>query len=138
MENVKPSATLLIGRYEVTNPFQLVGANEDSISLAIAWALRCSPRFLRQFVRLAVERQVLSETVTVRVHRYEGGSGITDIEILSPGTYHLIVETPIGARPGGAAISESPEERRAAYRERMEQLLMPLAKRGGDGNLAGG
>ena len=30
-EDVKSLATLVIGRHEVTNPFQLVGADEDSI-----------------------------------------------------------------------------------------------------------
>jgi len=104
---VQVSATLLNGRHEVTNPFELVGADEDSISLAIAWALRCSPRFLGEFSKLAIEHDVESESATIRLHRYETGGGITDIEIASPGEYHLIVEAKFGWKlPGRIQLAK--------------------------------
>ena len=45
------TATLFVGNTEVSNVFELVGYDEDSISLAIAWALTNAPNLMRLFVK---------------------------------------------------------------------------------------
>lgn len=99
---MKSGTSLVVGRHEVTNPFALIGADEDSISLAIAWALRCSPRLLNEFSRIAVGREAPPDSVTIRIHRYESRGGITDIEIIAPGATHIIVEAKHGWKLPGA------------------------------------
>ena len=76
-------ADLKVGHNEIENFFQLLGEKEDSISLAIAWALTRSDGLLRRFLKATAGWKGSIEGAQVSVHRYEGDAGITDIEIES-------------------------------------------------------
>jgi hypothetical protein len=96
---------LHIGRSEVHNIFELVGDDEDSISLAIAWGLKMSPKFLKGFLASVLDRDTPNGTVTLRVHRHEAEGGITDLEIEAPGSFKVIVEAKRGwILPGKAQL----------------------------------
>jgi hypothetical protein len=88
---------LTVAGTSITNPFQLIGESEDSITRAIAWALAQSPVFFTRFLRRAgVQAPVSHENVELTIHRYERGAGITDLELFVPGQIHLIVEAKKG------------------------------------------
>jgi hypothetical protein len=100
------SSTLFVGNREVHNVFQLVGDDEDSISLAIAWALTNAPAFLSLFLNRVGGAAGDHADVQIRVHRYESGAGITDIEIVVPGDAHIIIEAKRGwVLPGSAQLT---------------------------------
>lgn len=88
--------SLRVGRAEILNFFELIGEDEDSISLAIAWSLKCCPHFLKKALHSFVGKERSPDRITIAVHRHEAGGGITDIEIESPGTFHAIVEAKKG------------------------------------------
>jgi hypothetical protein len=99
------SPSFHVGHNEIHNVFDLVGSDEDSISLAIAWGLKSSPGFLKAFLRGVLGRSLSLEEISIRVHRYEAEGGITDIEIESPGALHLVVEAKRGwILPGEAQL----------------------------------
>lgn len=87
---------LRVGQLEVRNIFELIGDDEDSISLAIAWGLKCCPRLLQNVTLSIVGQAVSVDRVSITVHRYEAAGGVTDIELESPGIFHVIVEAKKG------------------------------------------
>jgi hypothetical protein len=100
-------ADLRVGHDEIENSFQLLGEKEDSISLAIAWALSRSDGYLRRFLKATVCWKGSVEETQIRVHRYEGNAGITDIEVYAIGRFHVIVEAKKGWNlPGKAQLSK--------------------------------
>ena len=100
-------ADLKVGHDEIENFFQLLGEKEDSISLAIAWTLTRSDGFLRRFLKATAGWKGSVEGAQVRVHRYEGDAGITDIEVEAVGRFHVIVEAKKGWNlPGKAQLSK--------------------------------
>jgi len=100
------SSSLFVGNWEVHNVFHLVGDDEDSISLAIAWGLTNVPAFLLLFLNRVGGSAGDHADVQIRVHRYESGAGITDIEIVVPGDVHIIIEAKRGwVLPGSAQLA---------------------------------
>jgi hypothetical protein len=87
---------LYVGCTAVQNIFDLIGDDEDSISLAIAWGLRSCPHFLQASLRVMLGETPSLEGVSITIHRYEAAGGITDIEVESPGTFHAIIEAKKG------------------------------------------
>ena len=90
------TSTLLVGGREVHNIFQLLGDDEDSISLAIAWACANAPSFLSLILKRIVGFAGDEAEVQIRIHRYESGGGVTDIELVLPGVAHVIIEAKRG------------------------------------------
>src|SRR5437899_28839 len=100
------NSTLFVGHWEVHNIFQLLGEDEDSISLAIAWALTNAPTLLAMFLKRVVGLTGDSAEVQIRIHRYEAAGGITDVEIVVPGEAHVIIEAKRGwVLPGQAQLA---------------------------------
>ncbi len=87
---------LWVGNEEVSNIFQLLGYEEDSISLAIAWSLANSGRFCRHFLNGVIGKNQTLGAVDIRIHRYEADGGITDIEIIEPRKFHIVIEAKRG------------------------------------------
>lgn len=87
---------LAVAGRDVRNIFDLLGRSEDSISLAIAWALANSPQFFRTFLARCSSSPEDTGCSDIRIHRHEAGGGITDIEILVGGALHLIIEAKRG------------------------------------------
>lgn len=88
--------SLQISGTAVESVFDLVGHDEDSISRAIAWGLRRSPEFLQGFLRLAIAWRRTVGDVQLVIHQHEGRHGITDLEVVQEGEFHLVVEAKRG------------------------------------------
>ena len=88
--------SLRVGRDEISTVFDLLGHDEDSISLAIAWGLAQCPDLLRRLLRrsLGWKRDLCEPQILV--HRHEEDGGITDIEIVDGRRFHLVVEAKRG------------------------------------------
>lgn len=88
---------LYIGNSEIRNTFDLLGVSEDSITLAIAWAMERSPHFLAAFLnRAGISVDGNEGEIGLVIHRYESGRGITDLEISLPPKFHVVVEAKRG------------------------------------------
>jgi hypothetical protein len=90
------TSTLLVGGREVHNIFHLLGDDEDSISQAIAWGFANAPALLSLFLKRVAGLRGDHAEVQIRIHRYESGGGITDIELVLPGLAHVIIEAKRG------------------------------------------
>jgi hypothetical protein len=115
---------LVIAGKPIENQFQLIGLTEDSITRAFAWGLSKSPSFMACLLRRA-EVSVGSRIADVRlsIHRYEENGGITDLEIILPNEFHLVVE----AKKGWILPGEDQLLRYAA-RESFRNHLAPIKK----------
>jgi hypothetical protein len=89
-------AILLVGSEPLRSRFDLLGYDEDSISLVVAWTLANSPGFFRHLLKLIARRPSDPAEVTIQVHRHEAGAGITDIELYDDGGFHYIIEAKRG------------------------------------------
>jgi hypothetical protein len=89
---------LFSGGREVESIFELFGSNEDDISQAIAWLLKESPHFLSLLMNHLGFSDSFGETI-IHFQRHESvgdKAGRTDIEIASPGRFHIILEAKRG------------------------------------------
>ena len=86
---------LLHGR-TVDSVFQLLGDKENDLTYSLGWALSQSPQFLKAFVRNTFDIHPKVENVTIRLQELEDKSGITDIEIESPGEFFLLMKANCG------------------------------------------
>ena len=116
------TSTLFVTSRQVSNVFQLLGYDEDSISLAIAWALANAPNLLALLLkRFGIAAN--GNDVQIRVHRHETGGGITDIELVAVGALHVIIEAKRGwVLPGADQL------RLYAARQSFSTSTAPLRK----------
>jgi hypothetical protein len=86
----------------ITNPFGLLGADENALSFALGYTFQQCPQLLQWFLRsIGVSGVRLSALHKARIDLQrrrdeESAQGITDIEIHLPGCFHVIVEAKIG------------------------------------------
>ena len=89
-------AELLLHGKRIESVFQLLGDHENDITYSVGWALAHSSAFLQAFLDEVVTPGLASANVVLRLQEYVSGQGITDIEIESPGRFHLIAEAKRG------------------------------------------
>ena len=80
--------------------FELLGSDENSLTLALGWCLSRVPGLLEQ---VATELGVKppGAAATVRLQDAGGRNGITDVEVQDPGKSAWIVEAKVGFDPPG-------------------------------------
>jgi hypothetical protein len=86
-------------RKKITTVFQVLtslGTHENDMSRSVAWALGQCPRFLRAFVRAVTRTTIDAAAAEIRLQVFSAGTGITDVEIISAGKAHIIVEAKRG------------------------------------------
>ncbi len=78
---------------EINNIFELMGDDENAISMSIAWALRQSNALLKIVVfNLLKIEELDEENLDIKIQTSEKDKGITDIEITDYNHFHLIIE----------------------------------------------
>jgi hypothetical protein len=107
-----PDFDFAIAGRPVHNQFQLLGEDEDDITVAIAWALTRSPVFFENLLRRAGGRYDKRTRVQLLVHRFEASAGITDVEIIIPGQFHMILEA-----KRGWILPKAPQLKKYAHRQ---------------------
>lgn len=102
-----PEVDFSIAGRPVRNVFQLIGEDEDDITVAIAWSLKRCPAFLHALIARTGGPQELRDRIQLLVHRHEKERGITDLEIMIPNVFHLIIEAKRGwILPGAFQIEK--------------------------------
>lgn len=84
---------------EINSIFSLLGTKENNITYSIAYALSSCRVFLRNFIKSVGGKTLTDlefERVKIVLQNYDLEPGITDIEILLPGEFHIIVEAKRG------------------------------------------
>jgi hypothetical protein len=76
--------------------FELLGKKENNITYSVGWALYRSPAFLKQFIKEAMGVKDSKHATQLRLQHFHRKKGITDIEILCPNAFHVIVEAKCG------------------------------------------
>ncbi len=89
-------AELFLHKRKVKSVFHLLGEHENDITYSVAWAMAQSPAFLNIFLKRTLRLTADPDSVVIRLQQHEKDSGITDMEIESPGRFFLIVEAKRG------------------------------------------
>lgn len=93
---------------EPASVFALRGRDENSATAALGWTLNASPTLLATLIADVVKGAVIDgESVSIDLQRYGDDAGFTDLEILGPGSFHIIVEAKRGwVLPGLAQLEK--------------------------------
>jgi len=89
-------AQLKLRGHEVNDIFDLLGGDENAITSAIAYALSRSSSLLALFLRVVLGEDPVHGTSELLLQTHESATGITDLELYSPGALHLILEAKRG------------------------------------------
>lgn len=91
---------LIKNNEEVDSVFDLLGSSEDDMTASIAWTLSCNSPFLEEVLRQLLSSSILNQidlkNVQILNQSYSSNNGITDIEILQPNLFHIIIEAKKG------------------------------------------
>ena len=82
---------------EIRNIFELLGDDENAISMSIAWAMHHCKALARSIVFNMLEiLEMDEENLDIKVQTSETDKGITDIEITDYNHFHIIIEAKKG------------------------------------------
>lgn len=81
---------------QISTIFQLLGEDENDITLSMSWALANCPEFLTLIVSKICGVLPNPKDTTVYNQKYDAISGITDIEITDHKFFHIIIEAKKG------------------------------------------
>ena len=84
--------TLTIHGGPVTNVFRLAGADENSATFALGWALDRSDHFRKSMLKAWFHSEMDDNDTAIALQKHGEDGGYTDIEIYSGGRLHAIVE----------------------------------------------
>lgn len=93
-----PVTNLFRAQHKVRSIFDLLGDDENSLTASLGWGLaQCGPflsRFIRELLRVST---IEVSNATIYLQRYgKEDQGFTDIEVISPGSFHVIIEAKKG------------------------------------------
>jgi len=115
---------LLLRNREIETIFELLGEKENDITFSVGWALYRCLGFLQEFLRTAIDFKGEIEPVVLRLQHHEDKAGITDIELVLPGVFHIIVEAKRGWNLPGIAQLEKYAKRLQQGPAKQKRLLI--------------
>lgn len=102
-------AELSIFKRECNTVFGLNGYDENSATYALGWALHKSPTLLKIFLKACLDshEKVDTEAISIKLQEHGKDRGYTDLEIIYPGRFHIVVEAKRGwSLPGKEQLTK--------------------------------
>ena len=81
---------------KVDTVFELLGSNENAMTYSLGWALAECDVFSQQLAEMLGLSGGFSEAMHIRLQKYESQKGFTDIEIIDPGRFRIVIEAKRG------------------------------------------
>ncbi len=88
-------AELQLSGRKVSTVFNLLGSSENDMTYSLGWCLANVPEFLKELGKLLGSAN-LSQDALIKLQEYDRKTGITDIEIYSPGRAAWVIEAKRG------------------------------------------
>ena len=89
--------TQLIARgQKVDTVFELLGSNENAMTYSLGWALAECDVFSQKLAEMLGLNGGFSDAMLIRLQKFDPQKGFTDIEIIDPGRFHIIIEAKRG------------------------------------------
>ena len=83
---------LIISGSRPSSVFSLFGSSENSATYALGWTMQRCPSLCQSIVYDLTGLDIKTEETSIQLQKYKKDSGFTDMEIISPGICHLIIE----------------------------------------------
>ena len=81
---------------KVDTVFELLGSNENAMTYSLGWALAECDAFSQQLAEMLGLSGGFSDAMHIRLQEYASQKGFTDIEIIDPGRFHIVIEAKRG------------------------------------------
>ena len=87
---------LFVRKQKVDTVFELLGSNENAMTYSLGWALAECDVFSQKLAEMLDLSGGFSEAMQIRLQEFDPQKGFTDIEIIDPGRFHIIIEAKRG------------------------------------------
>jgi hypothetical protein len=87
---------LTLRNKKVESVFDLLGENENAMTSSLGFALSECKIFLNELAKMLGAERDFSDNVKIKLQEYRDQKGFTDLEIIDPGFYHIIIEAKRG------------------------------------------
>ena len=81
---------------KVDTVFELLGSNENAMTYSLGWALAECDVFSQKLAEMLGLSGGFSDAMHIRLQEYDPQKGFTDIEIIDPGRFHIVIEAKRG------------------------------------------
>lgn len=102
--------------------FDLLGNDENAMTFSLGWALSESDTLCQKLAAMLCLGDNFSDAMHLRLQEYEFQKGISDIEIVDPGRFHIVIEAKRGFN---IPLSDQLEK----YAERLSSNRDPKARK---------
>ena len=87
---------LFVRKQKVDTVFELLGSNENAMTYSLGWALAECDVFSQKLAEMLGLNGGFSDAMLIRLQKFDPQKGFTDIEIIDPGRFHIIIEAKRG------------------------------------------
>ena len=87
---------LFVRKQKVDTVFELLGSNENAMTYSLGWALAECDVFSQKLAEMLGLSGGFSDAMHIRLQEFAPQKGFTDIEIIDPGRFHIIIEAKRG------------------------------------------
>ena len=87
---------LFVRKQKVDTVFELLGSNENAMTYSLGWALAECDAFSQKLAEMLGLSGGFSDAMLIRLQKFDPQKGFTDIEIIDPGRFHIIIEAKRG------------------------------------------
>lgn len=120
---------LMVHGQKVETVFDLLGNNENAMTYSLGWALAKSDSFCRALAELIEIEGGFTDAMHIRLQDHVQEKGYTDIELIDPGKYQVIIEAKRGFTVPGKEQLEKYADRLLATADTIAKpLLVVLAE----------
>ena len=81
---------------KVDTVFELLGSNENAMTYSLGWALAECDVFSQKLAEMLGLSGGFSDAMHIRLQEFAPQKGFTDIEIIDPGRFHIVIEAKRG------------------------------------------
>jgi hypothetical protein len=120
---------LTVHGQKVDTVFELLGNDENAMTYSLGWALAKCNGFCQGLAGMLGIQDGFSDAVLIRLQDHFKEKGFTDIEIIDPGRFHIIIEAKRGFNiPFREQLEKYADRLHASADTKAEKMLLVLAE----------
>ncbi|MCY4229129.1 MAG: PD-(D/E)XK nuclease family protein [Gammaproteobacteria bacterium] len=119
---------LMVHGQKADTVFELLGSKENAMTYSLGWALSRCDVFCQKLAAKLGLHEGFSDAMHIRLQEHESQKGFTDIEIVDPGRFHIVIEAKRGFNIPSPDQLEKYADRLLAKDNRAKKMLLVLAE----------
>ena len=120
---------LIVHGQKVDTVFELLGSNENAMTYSLGWALAECDVFSQKLAEMLGLSDGFSDAMHIRLQEFASQKGFTDIEIIDPGRFHIVIEAKRGFNiPCTGQLEKYADRLLASLDTKARKMLLVLAE----------